>query len=92
MKYFPKLIRGDLIIITGRKAPVEVLEYDKDANIIMYAGTKGARGFLIKHKGKIYNAYRGEKTAIKSIKKVGNVIFTTGRRRSGMKAWQKYRV
>jgi len=91
MKDFPKLMRGDLIIITGRIAPVEILEYDKVANIIMYAGIKGARGLLIKHKGKIYNVQRGKKTAIKSIKKVGNILFATGRKRRGIKAWQKYR-
>ena len=91
MKDFPKLMRGDLIIITGRVAPVEILEYDKVANIIMYAGPKGARGLLIKHKGKIYNVHRGTKTAIKSIKKVGNVILDTGRKRGNIARWKEYR-
>lgn len=91
MKKFPKLIRGDLIIITGRVAPVEVLEYDKVSNIVMYAGPKGARGLLIKHKGKIYNVRRGYKTEIRSIKKVGNIIFSSGRRKESIARWKEYK-
>jgi len=91
VKKFPNLMRGDLIIISGRKAPVKILEYDKPANVIMYAGPKGARGFLIKYKGKIYSVHRGYKTAVQSIKKVGNIIFSTGRRKGNIARWKEYR-
>lgn len=91
MKEFPKLMRGDLIIITGRKAPVEILEYDKKAGVIIYAGPKGARGLLIKYKGKIYSVRRGTKSAVQSIKKAGNVIFSTGKKRGNVNRWKEYR-
>lgn len=86
------LMRGDLIIITGRLFPVEILEINKDKDNILVVGKKGAKAHLIKEKtGKIYEIYGRKKTLIENIEKVGNAIFLSNNKNS-IKTWQKYRI
>lgn len=39
------LIKGDLIVITGRKSPIEVVEKYDDT--VLYMGPKSAQGMLV---------------------------------------------
>ena len=82
------LIKGDLIIITGRKSPIEVVE--KYGNRILYMGPKSAQGMLIKKAGKIYDIMHNKKRLVKSIKVVGNLIFKSGHIKRSSHVWRKY--
>lgn len=67
------LVRGDLIIISGRKRPVEIIETAK--NMVVYMGPKSSKGMLIEENNKIYDLTKYQKKQIKQIKHVGNAIF-----------------
>lgn len=82
------LIKGDLIIITGRKSPIEVVE--KYGNTVLYMGPKSAQGMLIKKAGKIYDIMHNKKRLVKSIRVVGNLIFKSGHIKRSYHVWKKY--
>lgn len=82
------LIKGDLIIITGRKSPIEVVE--KYGNTVLYMGPKSAQGMLIKKSGKVYDIIHNKQRLVKNIKVVGNLIFEPGHIKRSYHVWRKY--
>ena len=82
------LIKGDLLIITGRKTPIEVVE--KYGNTVLCMGPKSAQGMLIKKAGKIYDIMHNKKRLVKNIKVVGNLIFKPGHIKRSSHVWRKY--